>query len=431
MDILDIITTILPKEILPQIITYGLFYFLLIFYGSTKWGSYSSFEKIVFSVISGGIVWYFLSIPISFFFIMLKVFQNEMPEIKYIDLYPNSLYILYLIFLYLLIWRLIFNNKPLRDNDTFFNFTKYSIISIVIVLLLANYTLFTAFLFSEYQEYITYIQTSILLSLGIIILFYPIFLALYGEKISTSQIDDMLASIKSTADSLKSIISRNKTKVKGVLFIVFIIILITAALTGKYFLKTTTQIAEEKSHMLVIENMFINRQNVNLSGYLFVWQNYSIKFGLIPYAKIKPNISFKDRFGDTLTSGYNFSGDYLLIKNSSWNKINVILYGRKEENNISKFYTLDIKDLNDTIQMWKIKFNNSYPFDIEINYLIVEKSKELKFINYTKNNLRLNEIVNDNPTDHQIAIRGVGLPYEKKLYPNQSITLFFEKTISN
>ncbi|MCZ7393413.1 MAG: hypothetical protein ABOK23_03590 [Candidatus Methanoperedens sp.] len=297
MDILDIITTILPKDILPQIIAYGLFYFLLIFYGSTQWKNYSSFEKVVFSVISGGVVWYFLIVPISFFLTWLKLFQNELPEIKYNDLYPNGLYLFYLILIYLLVWRLIFNNKPLRDNNTFFNFTKYSIISIVIVLLLANYTLLAAFLFSEYQEYITYIQTSIILSLGIIILFYPIFLSLYGEKIIPhSQIDDMLASIKSTTCSLKTIISRNRTKFKWALFLVFIIILITAALIGIYFLKTTTQISEEKPQMLVIDSIFITRQNVNLSGYLFVWQNYTIKFGLIPYAKIKPNISFKYAF---------------------------------------------------------------------------------------------------------------------------------------
>ncbi|MCZ7393203.1 MAG: hypothetical protein ABOK23_03575 [Candidatus Methanoperedens sp.] len=114
-----------------------------------------------------------------------------------------------------------------------------------------------------------------------------------------------------------------------------------------------------------------------------------------------------------------------MIKNSSWNKINVILYGRKEENNISKFYTLDIKDLNDTIQMWKIKFNNSYQFDIEINEAVIDESKQLKFINYNKNNLRLNDII-DNPTNQQIIIRNVGLPHEE-IYSNQSITLFFEK----
>ncbi|MDO9097440.1 MAG: hypothetical protein Q7U60_04910, partial [Candidatus Methanoperedens sp.] len=115
--------------------------------------------------------------------------------------------------------------------------------------------------------------------------------------------------------------------------------------------------------------------------------------------------------------------------------INVILYGRNEETNISKFHTLDIKDLNDTIQIWEIKFNNPYSFDLEINYAVIDKNKQLKLINYNKNNLRLNEMrlkeIMDNPADYQyqIFIKDIGLPYEKELYPNQSITLFFEKTI--
>ncbi len=54
MDVLDIITTILPKDILPQIIAYGLFYFLLLFYGTEKWEKkFTGFEKVIFPAIIG------------------------------------------------------------------------------------------------------------------------------------------------------------------------------------------------------------------------------------------------------------------------------------------------------------------------------------------------------------------------------------------
>lgn len=425
MDVLDLITTILPKDILPQIITYGLFYFLLIFYGTEKWEKYTGFEKVIFPAIIGGVVWYFLVVPISFFLTMLHVFQNELPQIKFSDLYPNGIFLLYLIFMYMLIWRLIQNNKPLFDNNTFFNFTKYSILAIGIILTIADYTLLIAFLFSEYKEYLFYMETSILFSLGIIFLFYPLFLTLYGQKITTSQIDDFLTTLKSMETLLKTKISRYKTYKKKALFIIFIIILIGASFTGIYLLKTTTLINEEKPDVLLIPDMFIDRPNGILSGDLYVWQNYSIRFGLIPYAKIKPNISFRNRLGENTVSDYNFSGDYLLIKNSSWNTINVIFYGRKEETNISQFHTLDIKDLNDTSQIWDIRFNNPYSFDIEINSASIDKHKQLKLINSKKNNLRFMEIIDD-PDNSHIIIKQLGLPHEE-IYPNQSITLFFEK----
>ncbi len=70
----------------------------------------------------------------------------------------------------MLIWRLIQNNKPLLDNKNFFNITKYLILTVGIILTIADYTLLIAFLFSEYKEYLIYMETSILFSLGIIFL---------------------------------------------------------------------------------------------------------------------------------------------------------------------------------------------------------------------------------------------------------------------
>ncbi len=397
MDIGDIITQIIPKDILPQIITYGLLYFLLIFYGSEKWKNFSEFEKIVFSVLSGGIVWYFLVAPISFFLTMLKIFQNELPEIKYYDLYPQGIYLLYYIFIYLLVWRLIFNNKPLRDDKSFFQSTKYLIITVVIFLLLVDYTLFAAFLFSEYQEYLTYIATSISFSVAILLLFYPIFLAVYGEKITPPLIDEFFANLKLKENSLKNMIYRKKNIIKRSLSIIFLIVLIVVApFTGIYLLKTTTQLVEEKSDRLIIDSMPITRAYRNISGDFFVWQNYSIKFGIMPWAKIKPNISLKNRFDEPVNS-YSIRGDYILINNSRFNTTNVILYGKKEINNVpnSYFYTLETSDFNDTIQRWDIIFNNTYPYDIEINEVIIDPARELKFINYHRSNLGLDDVINE------------------------------------
>lgn len=429
MDILDILTVILPKEIYQFVIIYGFVYFILIFYGTKQWEKYSSFEKVVFSVLSGYVVWVFLVTPISFFLNTLKVFQHELPEIKYIDLYQYS-YILHYIFIYLIIWRLLFSDKPLRDNKTFFNFTKYLIIATMITFFIADYIYFAALLFSGYQEYLGYPIYSILY-LSATVIFYLIFLEIYGEKIirfSKIKDDSSIAFLNFKAQYFKYLISKNEKRIRQIIAVIFIIVLIAVLFVGKYYLKTTTQMVEEEPHKLVIDDLFINRPNFNLSGEFFVWQNYSIKFGLIPWAKIKLNLSSVDESDKTKTPDYNFSGNYLFIKNASWNTINVKLYGWKQEYNISEFHTLKISDLNDTIQRWDINFYNHYPYYIEIYEVVVEKGN-LKLINYVKN-LALGEVVN-NPTDHQITIKHVELPkYWLPQYANHSISLFFKKNNS-
>lgn len=430
MDILDILTLILPKEIYQFVIIYGFVYFILIFYGTKQWEKYSSFEKVIFSVLSGYVVWVFLVTPISFFLNTLKVFQNELPEIKYTDLFQYS-YIIHYVFVYLIIWRLIFSNKPLRDNKAFFNFTKYLIIAIIIIFFMADYLYLAAFIFSEYQEYLGYPLRSFLY-LSAIIIFYLIFLEIYGKKIlrySKFRNDISFAFLNFKAQYFKYLTPKNEKRFKQIMAVIFIIIIIATLFIGYYYLKTTAQIVEEKPNRLVIDTLFINRPNVNLSGTLFVTQNYTIKFRLIPWTKIKLNISSVDESDRTKILDYNFSGNYLFIKNSSWNTITVKPYGWKKEYNIFEFHTLKISDLNDTIQRWDINFYNPYLYDIEIYWVVVERGNQLKLINYSKD-LALDEVVND-PTDHQVTIKHVWLPkYWQPEFANYSISLFFEKNNS-
>lgn len=72
MDIIDLLTVILPKDIYQAIIIFGFIYFLLIFYGSEQWKEYSDFEKVIFSILSGYVVWVLFIFPISFFMNTLK-----------------------------------------------------------------------------------------------------------------------------------------------------------------------------------------------------------------------------------------------------------------------------------------------------------------------------------------------------------------------
>lgn len=429
MDISDILTQILPKDILPYTIIYGFVYFLLIFYGTEKqWGKYSSFEKTVFSAMSGGFVWFFFIFPISYFLASLVIFQKEL-VITDTDLFWYAKILYFIILLYLLIWRLIFSNRPLRDNNTFFEFTKLAIKAIWYFLVMMNLLLYAIIISSEYREYVAYPLYSFIYSFLFVGLFYSIFLEIYGEKIITSsEIDNFSDYLALKIQSLKSKISINETLIMRIVVLVFIILIIFGLFTGKYLTKTTTQIVE-KTERLVIDEMYIHPyywQEVNISGDYQVEQNYSIKFGLIPWTKIRPNITLRDGYNVPTNPNYNFMQNSLYINNSWLNTTNIILRGIKEGSNIPKFYTLKIIDLNETTQRWDIEFNNIYSYPIEIYYLTVYQPPELKYIKYEKSDgLSLNEVVMEN--SHTIIKRVTIHPESDNINPNQSITLYFEK----
>jgi hypothetical protein len=136
---------------------------------------------------------------------------------------------------------------------------------------------------------------------------------------------------------------------------VFIILIIFGLFTGKYLTKTPTQIVEEKTDRLIINFIYTtiyDWQDVNITGDYYVEQNYSIKFGLIPWTKIRPNITLRDKYDMPTDPSYNFMQNYIYVNNSWFNTTNIILRGKKEESNIPIFYTLKIRDLNKTTQRW-------------------------------------------------------------------------------
>ena len=397
---------------------------MLFFYGSKQWKEeFSSFEKLVLPLMMGGAVYYLITVPISVFFGILKLFQNGVTQLNPL-LYTDTIF--YIVLFYLAIWRLVFSNCSLKENNNFFNITKYLIKATISTISIVNFILLLAFIFSDYLDFLIHILVSYVL-LFLLVVLYFFFLEFYGQKsvLKPQEIDAIFIYLKSTSCRLKDITSKNKTNINRALLIIFIFILIAAPIGGTYLLKTSVQLVKEETHMLVIDNLFFNRQNSGISGDLYVWHNYSIEFGLIPWMKFKPNISLENRHGENINSKYNLSGDRLLIKNTSWNTIYVNLYGKKEMHDIPQFYTLNINDSNETYPQWELKFNNPYPYDVEIDHINFDKNQQLKLIKVDKNNLRLNEIIGDINEPHMTIIK-VRLPHGD-IYPNQSITLFFEK----
>ena len=218
MEPLDTLLTIFPKEIIQYIIIYGYIYFILFSYGSEQWKEYSSFEKFAFPVMMGGVVYYFITIPISVFWTILKVFQNEVTQINPL-LYTETIFNFVLI--YLVAWRLYLSNVSLKENDHFFNATKYLIIATIYSILIVDIVLFLAFISSDYQEFLPNVFLSFLV-LILLAFLYVLFLEFYGKKIflNPQRIDDFFIDLKSTSDRLKDIISKNETNIKRTLFII-------------------------------------------------------------------------------------------------------------------------------------------------------------------------------------------------------------------
>jgi len=61
----DIIINLFPREIAHWIILLGFVIFFLCFFGTTEYKRLSEFEKIIFSIFTGWVIWYLLIFPIS------------------------------------------------------------------------------------------------------------------------------------------------------------------------------------------------------------------------------------------------------------------------------------------------------------------------------------------------------------------------------
>ena len=421
MELIDTLLTIFPKESIQYIVIYGYVYFLLFSYGSKQWkDDYSSFEKFVFPVMMGGTVYYLITIPISVFWIILKVFQNEVAQINPL---PYTEIIFNLVLVYLVGWRLYLSKVSLKENDHFFKATKYLIIASAVFIFIADLVLFLAFILSDYQDFVPYVFLSFA-QLILLISLYVLFLEFYGHKtfLKPQEIDDFFINLKSKSGRLKDIISKNKTNINRALFVVLIVVLITVPIGGKYLLKTSVQLVEKPISLEIPIIQTWGYRN-NITGYLEVEQNHSITFKLIPWKKIKPNISLVPS-EKSYCIDPNLNGEYLTINGSSWSTTNVILCGKKPENNLPRIYEIKKENLNDTFQKWEITFNNPYPYNIHINEFDIEKDKQFKFINYSINNLLFaGRYIDQLET---IGFTGLVVWYNGR-YSNQSITLLFEK----
>lgn len=421
MEYFDILTEILPEEVYKSILISGVIYFLLIYYGTKQWGKFSEFDKVIFSVISGTIVYYLLVFPISLLKISLNIFSN------YIFFNDNDL-VLYskitilFIILYLAYIRFYNDNKPLRHDKIFLNSTILLDIIIIIVFII-NYMLLVSSMFITYKEILALFILTFIFS-SFILLFRATFSKIFTKK------EELPTYIKKEF-TLKPLILKNKKWAISSM----IIISVLAALIGMYFLNPTYELVYHNEDRLEITDLDVNRGgNITVLpwGNFKITQTYRIKYQYIPWVNVKSNISLVDYYGRPYKEQENHLfkvNNNVIINGSRWSTLNASLIGMKHTN-LPQIYTIEKKNVNKSHQIWNINFTNPYEFYIKIYRLNIIKDEQLKLINYKINNLDFDQEKLDestkNPIDKNIiTINDVGI-WGKNVYPNQSITLFFE-----
>lgn len=422
MEYFDILTDILPEEVYKPIIISGVIYFILIYYGTKQWVKFSDFDKVVFSIISGTIVFYLFVFPLVILRMSLNIFsKNTIFNDNDLVLYSNI--VILIIIGYLSLIRLKNDNKPLRYVKIFLNST--TLLSIIITsIFIICYILIISFSFTTYTEIIALAIMNIIIPISLILLFYLIFTKIFSKK-------EELATYLKKEFFLKSLILNNKKS--AILFIVIISIL--AALIGIYCLNTTYELVDHNENRLEIPNLDINRGgNITISpvGNFNITQIYRIKYQFIPWVNIKSNMSLVDSSGNPYKKqeNYLFKGkNDVIINGYRWSTINVGLIGIKQDN-LPRIYTIEKKNVNESHQIWNINVTNPYEFYIKIYRLNIIKDEKLKLINYKINNLdfdqeKLDESIK-NPIDKNlITINDVGI-WGKNVHSSQSISLFFE-----
>ena len=418
----DILSEILPEEVYKSILISGLIYFILIYYGTKQWGKFSDFDKIVFSIISGTIVFYLFVFPLVLLRMSLNIVSKS-TIFNDTDFVLYSTTVILIILAYLSSIRLINDNRPLRNDIIFLNSTRlFSIIIYIIFIII--YILSIASLFAKYGGGLAISFVNLFISIPIILSFYLIFIKIFPNN-------EKLLSHPHKEDYMKSLILNNKKS--AILFIVIISIL--AALIGIYCLNTTSELVYHHEDRLKITDLDINRGgNITVSpmGNFDITQIYRIKYQFIPWIKINSNMSLVDSSGKPYQQyeNYSFNGkNDVIINGPRWSTIDAYLIGIKQDN-LPRIYTLEKKDVNETHQIWNISFTNPYEFYVEIYRLNIVNDEKLKLINYKINNLdfdkeKLDESIKNPIYKNIITINDVGV-WGKNVYPNQSITLFFE-----
>ncbi|QLC49478.1 hypothetical protein HWN40_03990 [Methanolobus zinderi] len=171
-------------RLLSIMIVTGFLIFIMYFYRSELWDSFSDFDKLSFSITCGFIVLLGLVIPLARIIFTLNYFFNGYDFVnigteEIIRTYKQICsFLLFGIFVLLFI-----SHKPLYENERIFKKIFVGYLLFVIFLSFLDIELVLAIMFTQFRDYYPHVNGNISTSIFFMSLFFCVYLAVHKKSI--------------------------------------------------------------------------------------------------------------------------------------------------------------------------------------------------------------------------------------------------------
>ena len=365
----DIIMDIFPTEIAFGIVIVGFGIFFLYFFGTDEWKGFSDLEKIIYSIITGWLLWFLVIYPISMSY---ETFHLLFTYTTDFDIFNKTIgnFKIYAIIIFACFFavRLLSDTALSKYTGFINNTTKIILITIpifsyLLILLLVSFY-FTSFKYP--------IESSINRILGTILSFinlYFIFLKVNGNL-------NLEFPLK------KYLVEKFHSNKKIIMIFVgiFVLFIVIACFVGYLFYDP--HVVDKNFEITRLEIPVVqinNNSNVNLSGSLFIENQVEVSFGLVKWVYIPRNFTILEAYNtDNNSIKYSFSENEVTIKGNG--KLNITLNGTKETKVNINLYNITEENLNEDFQRFFISFNNPYKYKIFIKQIYLNNT----LINHSK-----------------------------------------------
>ncbi|MCK4798364.1 MAG: hypothetical protein KAT05_13370, partial [Spirochaetes bacterium] len=399
-----IIREIFPTEIAYGIIIVGFGIFFLYFFGTDEWGDFSDLEKIIYSIITGWLLWFIVIYPISMGYETLKLYFTYT---NYTDISDKTIgnfnVFASLIFMYFFIGRLL-SDTPLFKNKDFIKLTHYLILFIIIILYTSQIFIFFSFQPTQYGFFAQELENRTLIIIILLANLWIIFLKVNGNLKFDSMtfFDEIKNKLCLKFNSNKHIFEKlNSIRNISIILILFVL---GSYLTGYMFFNPSVADKNFEIKKLEIRILPIDKNfDEELPGSLFIENQVEVSFGWVKWVYIPQYFTINKAYNtDNESKKYKISGNGVVIRGNETE--NITIEGYQKINVSNNFYNFTIEDLNDT-QIWNISFINPYQYDIKIKELVIRNPKDLKLIEWTNNDYvyldwtNFNENINKSPSE--------------------------------
>jgi hypothetical protein len=307
----SIIMAIFPTEIAYGIIILGFGIFFLHFYGTEEWKNFSDLEKIIFSIVTGWLLWFLVIFPISMGIETLNLFFTYTTDFNIHKKSIDNFYVYSAgVFIYFFIWRL-YSDTALFKNGVFVSKTTNLIKYLIYLMFPPLSFIFASFYSSMYKNTLKYPVWRILGIIILLINLYIIFLKIHGNlKFDWD---------RNLINRLKNIFieGRYKKMLKSFSTLTIVLILISGLIgyvVGTNFYNYNITNEEVRNISLGIPSIVIGFDRT-LSGSLLINNQFTLKFGLIKWASIPRNFTITEAYNsDDVSKKYKFSENSVIVR---------------------------------------------------------------------------------------------------------------------